>query len=32
MILNKIEVYLIGRLVPETVIELWRNELRKILI
>ena len=27
--LNKIEVYLIGRLVPETVIELWRNELKE---
>ncbi|MDA9908173.1 DUF389 domain-containing protein [Flavobacteriaceae bacterium] len=26
---NKIEVYLIGRLVPETVIELWRNELKE---
>ena len=26
---NKIEVYLIGRLVPETIIELWRNELKE---
>ena len=26
---NKIEVYLIGRLVPESVIEFWRNELKE---
>ena len=26
---NKIEVYLIGRLVPETVIEHWRDELKE---
>ena len=27
--LNTIEVYLIGRLVPESVIDIWREELRE---